>query len=168
MKVPSPLGLTRFLRSSDPLPTLVLGFLLGLLTAVCLPSAPSPTPTLLPFREATDVVLHWELPIFLAIALLGLCRLPILPRLVLLLRSLIWGYGSLRLFALVGRSVLYFQYVLGGGLTLIPLCCLTRLAVRTAKGTGRLQGSRLYDYLCRCLFYLGLVLLTLPLRLWGG
>ncbi|MBO5779129.1 MAG: hypothetical protein J6R82_06140 [Clostridia bacterium] len=168
MKVPSPLGLTRFLRSADPLPSLALGFGSGLLLAVFLALPPNPSLTLLPFREALEAVLHWELPIFLAIALLGLGRLPILPRLVLLLRSLIWGYGSLRIFVDVGQSFLYFQYVLGGGLTLIPLCCLTKLAVDTAQGTGSLHGPRLYDYLCRCLFYWGLVLSTLPLRLWGG
>lgn len=169
MKVPLTAKLSPILQRADPLPTLALGFLLGLILAIILPMASTPTAlTLLPLPAALTAAIGCELPIVAAIALFGLTRLPALPRLGLLYRSLVWGYGSLRMYVAAGRSFLYFQYVLGCGLTLLPLCCLTRVAIRTASGNGILRGPRLYDYLCRCLFYLGLVLLTLPLRLYGG
>ena len=170
MKVPLTAKLSRILRRADPLPSLALGFFLGLILAIFLPDSSSAGTALmpLPLWEALSAAIGYELPIISAIALAGLSRLPLLPRIPLLYRSLLWGYGSLRMYAAVGNSFLYFQYVLGCGLTLLPLCCLARMAIATAKGNGILCGPRLYDYLCRCLFYLGLVLLTLPLRLYGG
>lgn len=161
--------LARILRKADPLPVLAAGFLLGLILAVILPAdLPDAGLAPLPFGEALAAVIACEIPVAGVIALTGLTRLPALPRLPLLYRSLLWGYGSLRMYAAMGRSFLYFQYVLGCGLTMLPLCCMARVAIRCAGGNGILRGPRLYDYLCRCLFYLGLVLLTLPPRLYGG
>lgn len=161
--------LTRILQKADPLPAVAAGFFSGVILAVILPAhLPNAVLAPLPLGEALASAIACELPIAGAITLTGLTRLPSLPRLPLLYRSLLWGYGSLRMYAAMGQSFLYFQYVLGCGLTMLPLCCMTRVAIRCAGGNRILRGPRLYDYLCRSLFYLGLALLTLPLHLYGG
>ena len=160
--------LSRLCRRADPLPAVALGFLLGLTAASALPALSSAALTPLPIWEAMTAAIGCELSIVAAIAAAGLTRLPALPKIPLFYRSFLWGYGSLRMYTAVGQGLLYFQYVIGCGLTILPLCCLARVATRNAAGAGVLSGPRLYDYLCRCLFYLGLVLLTLPLRLYGG
>lgn len=157
--------LARLCRRADPLPAVAPGFLLGLTAASVLPALSSAALTPLPMIDALTAAIGCELPIVAAIAAAGLTRLPPLPKIPLLYRSFLWGYGSLRMYTAVGQSLLYFRYVIGCGLTMLPLCCLARIATRSAAGTGILGGSRLCEYLCRCLFYLGLVLLTLPLRL---
>ena len=169
MKVPFSHRLRQLVKKAQPLPLMMVGFVLGLILSALLSSDDSvPALAPLPLRSAFGAAVACELPVALAIALAGLTRLPQLPGLPLFCRSLWWGYGSLRMYASMGRSALYFQYALGNGLTLLPLCCMAKIAAECAQGYGPLRGSRLYDYLCRCLFYFGLVLLTLPLRLYGG
>ena len=161
--------LQRFLQKANPLPIPAAGFLLGLILWILLASADSVTELIpLPPRRAFAAAVSCELPIVGAIALAGLTRLPQLPGIPLFIRSLGWGYGSLQMYASMGSSFHYFQYVLGNGFTILPLCYLVKTATECAKGSEPLHGLRLYDYLCRCLFYCGLVLLTLPLKLYGG
>lgn len=167
MKVSLSSALRRVLRHADPLPALSLGYLIGLVlsaaVAKAFPALPVPSGSL-PFGKALTVLAASELPILGAIVFAGLTELPALSRLPIVYRGLLWGYGSLRVFLTVGRSTFYFRYVLGCGLTLLPFCCLARLAQERAEGRTALRGSGLFDYLCRCLFYWGLILLTLPLR----
>ncbi len=153
---------SRLLSRSDPLPCLLIGYLPGMLCALF---APVPAPlTPLPLRAAlADLLpsLLWVLPVM---AVAGLAGLPILARLPIFWHGFLYGYGSLQIYLATGGGALYFRYVSTAGSTLIFLCCLARLAISTASGKFPLRGSLRYDYLCRCLFYGGLILLSLPLR----
>ena len=51
-----------------------------------------------------------------------------------------------------------------GGATLFSLCCLARLSADFAKRPLSPAKDRTVAYLAGCLFYFGLILLTLPLR----
>ncbi|MBQ8287299.1 MAG: hypothetical protein IJX76_00825 [Clostridia bacterium] len=169
MKVSRLTALRRTLRLADPLPTLIVGYLFGLITAagavrsdfvgvsVAL-TARSPLPAL-------NAMLACELPIVLAALFAGTTRFPILCKVPVFYRSLLWGFGSLCFYLSAGQSLLYFRYVLATGATLLPLCCLARLSSELASASQTPAGPRLFDHFGRCLFYLGLILLTLPLRL---
>ena len=158
----------RLLHRAHPLPALASGFVTGLILALCLPQTDGFADlSLLPWSAAVKAIALCELPIAVAIAVTGITRLPALTNLPLFYRSLLWGYGSLSVFVCAGQSSLYFRYVLGCGLTLLPLCYMTRTAANTAASREFFSAHRWMDYLCRCLFYFGLVLLTIPLRLYG-
>lgn len=151
------------LRQADPLPILAVGYLLGLLTAIGATafgvSAPIGT-FARPSWGALAAIIAAELPVFGAAALIGFTAFPALARLPLFYRGILWGYGSLRIYLSVGQSFSYFQYVAATGLSLIPLCCMVRLTTESAA-----THLSLSEHLGRCLFYLGILLLTLPLRL---
>ncbi len=156
-------ALRRSLRQADPLPILAVGYLLGLLTAIGATafgvSAPIGT-SARPSWDALAAIASAELPVFGAAALIGFTAFPALARLPLFYRSVLWGYGSLRIYLSVGQSFSYFQYVAATGLSLIPLCCTVRLTAESSS--ARIPPT---EHLGRCLFYLGVLLLTLPLRL---
>lgn len=157
------LSLRRLLNSAYPLAHLCIGYLCGLALCRLLPT-PAEQLRALPFAQAFPELLAAELPIFCLATLAGVSRLPALSAIPLFFRSILWAYGSLSLYLSVGQSALYFSYVIGVGITLIPLCCLTRLAAKTASASGRLSRAELIDYLCRALFYGGLTLMILLLR----
>lgn len=157
-----------FLRKAFPLPYLAAGYLCGLSLSLLLGGESLAPLQALPFPASLTALLSVELPIWGLTALAGICRLPSLAALPLFYRSFLWGYGSLLLYLSAGQGALYFRYVVGVGITLIPLCCLTCLAAKTASAPGRLSRTALIDYLCRALFYWGLILLTLLLRTAGG
>lgn len=155
------------LRSADPLPVLAVGYLLGVLTAAASASAlpitasyAAPPSLLTAAREAAAC----ELPIFLLTALAGLTRFPHLPRIPVFLRSLLWGYGGLRIFLACGQSFSYFRFVLASGATLLSLCCTARLASDLAGKRTPPTGAHFSTYFGRCLFYWGIILLSLPMR----
>ncbi|MBQ7354669.1 MAG: hypothetical protein IJW62_04025 [Clostridia bacterium] len=154
------------LRSADPLPVLAIGYLLGVLTAACASTLPlaasyaAPPSLLTATREAAVC----ELPIFLMTVLAGLTRFSYLPRIPVFLRSLLWGYGGLRIFLTCGQSLSYFRYVLASGMTLLSLCCAARLASELAGKRSPPTGAHFSTYFGRCLFYWGIILLSIPLR----
>ncbi|MGM9647917.1 MAG: hypothetical protein ACI3YH_07295 [Eubacteriales bacterium] len=169
MKVSRLAALCRVLRQADPLPTLAVGYLFGLISAVGAVRfgfAQGGLPlTALPARVALYAMFRAEFPVVLAILLVGTTRHPLLCRLPILYRGLLWGYGSLTVYLSVGQSLFYFRYVLATGATLLPLCCLSRLSAELAGESGTPDSPRLFEHISRCLFYFGLILLTLPLRL---
>ncbi|MBQ8381599.1 MAG: hypothetical protein IJX47_00160 [Clostridia bacterium] len=169
MKVSRIPALRQAWRLADPLPVLALGYLLGLLSAAgavrsgligigSALTACSPLPAL-------NAMLACELPIILATLLAGITRFPSLCKVPVFYRSLLWGFGSLCFYLSAGQSLLYFRYVLASGATILPLCCLSRLSSELAGAAKAPTGARWLAHFGRCLFYLGLILLTLPLRL---
>ncbi len=167
MKVSLSASIRKILRSADPLPTLAIGYILGTITAAgavrCKAIAVlplSPLPCFTAFTAAVTCELH----LFLITVLAGITRVPTIARIPVLFRSLLWGYGSLRIYLTCGQSLPYFRYVLASGATLLSLCCLARLASDLADRASAPDGTRLFDYFGRCLFYWGVILLTIPLR----
>lgn len=170
-ETPTP-SITLTWKRAQPIPTLTLGYLLGMIIAFgfalakkgIVPDGIVP----LPFSQALAAYTALELPFWIACTLLGLCRLPGLTPLPVFFRSLLWGYSSLQIYLAAGKSILYFSFVLGSILTLLPLCCLTKLAEQTVTFRGPLTGSDFIRYLCQCLYYWGLTLIILILRSIAG
>lgn len=166
MKVSPYQKLCSILKTAEPLPILALGYLIGLLTATGAYSANIPTWSIvaLPFRSACTAAVSCEFPLFFATLFCGLTRFPMLAQLPVFCRSLLWGYGSLRIYSCYGAGLPYFRYVTVSGASLFSLCCLARLASDFAHKASDPTHQQLFDYFRRSLFYWGLILLTIPLR----
>lgn len=160
--------LRAILATADPLPALTVGYLIGLLvawSACCMNRIEFGIPLrALPFFSAMNAMIACELPIALCVFLAGLARFPRLCQLPILYRSLLWSYGSVRVYLSADQGFAYFRYVIAGGATLFSLCCLARLSADFAKRPLSPAKDRTVAYLAGCLFYFGLILLTLPLR----
>ena len=156
------------LRTAFPLPALLAGYLLGLLFCFWeILSAPPSSPILLrpqtlwaAFADYTAL----ELPFWIVCTLLGFFKLPESAALPVLGRAILFGYGSLQVYLSAGKGLLYFLYVLGNVLTLLPLCCVAKLAMKQSAICKRLTGNDPVRYLFRCLYYWGLTLIILFLR----
>ena len=163
--------ITRFkdlLQAAAPLPMLALGYLMGLLLALVaigmrLVPLGAP-PESISFFAALNRQIACELPIAMLICTAGLARFPRLCQLLLCYRSLLWSYGSVCIYWSKGQGFSYFCYVISVGATLFSFCCLTRLATEFAKRPPADSMDQTVTYLGGCLFYFGLILLTLPLR----
>ncbi len=169
MKQATPTRLGPILRRADPLPYLLSGYLIGLLLSAlrCLEQTAIAPPLPLSASSlsvALEQMWRVELPIILAVVAASATRYPLLCRIPVCWRGLLFGYGSLQIYWAVGRSALYFRYVLASCALLLPLCCLARLSARLAASHERPGRQRLVRHMAICLFYIGLILLTLPLR----
>ena len=156
------------LRTAEPIPTLLLGYLCGLFCSFLhtVGTKSSPTWTLSPLLvgDAFFVLAAAELPFFAFCVLSGFCKFPRLSLCPILLRSFVWGYGSFTVYLGAGKSILYFLYVWGCTLTLLPLACLAKLAMRYAAPLRRTAWSDHLRYLYQCLYYWGLTLILLFIR----
>ena len=156
------------LRNAEPIPTILLGYLCGLLLsflrAVRTDFSPAWELSPLSVGDAFFALAAAELPFWVFCTLSGFCKFPRLPLCPILLRSFIWGHGSFTVCLVAGKGSLYVLYVLGCTLTLLPLACLSKLAMRYAasgKGSGWSDHLR---YLYQCLYYWGLTLIILFIR----
>lgn len=156
------------LRKAQPIPAIALGYLWGLLFCFLYCSqAGVPTEWTLSFQSVKETFFALaaaELPFFLYCTLWGFCKFPHLTLLPVLLRSFLWGYGSITVYLAANQRILYFLYVIGCALTLLPLACLAKLSMNYSASARRLTGSDHLRYLCQCLYYWGLTLILLFFR----
>ena len=156
------------LRKAEPIPAILLGYLCGLLWSFLHTLWTKPTLSWelspLPFGDGFYALAAAELPFWMLCTLSGFGKFPRLPLCPILLRSFVWGLGSFTVCLAAGKSALYVLYVLGGALTLLPLACLAKLAMRYAASGKRLGWGDHLRYLYQCLYYWGLTLILLFIR----
>lgn len=161
------------LRRWYPLPEAFVGYLFGILTALCSLDDLTALYRPLPLKEALPEALTAELPFWFAAALLALIR-PVIAggRLLVFLKAATCGYGALMLLSGGYPSFDYFRYVALSLLTTALYVCLIRQAAdlfgnRQCPDKGK-AGLLICDYLIRSLFYFGSALLLLPLKYFTG
>ena len=156
------------LRTAEPIPTILLGYLCGLLWSffhtVWTKSSPTWELSPLSIGDGFYALAAAELPLWVFCTLSGFGKFPRLSLCPILLRSFVWGHGSFIICLTAGKSVLYVLYVLGCALSLLPLACLAKLAMRYAASVRRLGWSDHLRYLYQCLYYWGLTLIILFIR----
>ena len=156
------------LRKAEPLPALALGYLWGLLFCFLrFPSRGDPLPwSIAPqsVENAFYALASAELPFFVFCTLSGFGKFPRLPLVRVLLRSFLWGYGSFTVYLGTDQRILYFLYVIGCALTLLPLACLAKLSMNYSASARRLTWSDHLRYLYQCLYFWGLTLIILFFR----
>lgn len=172
MKESTVASIARRFERAEPIPTVTLGYLLGLFLSFgfAFSSQDASLQKIVPlsFLSAISAYTAAELPFWIACTLSGFCRLPRVTALPVFFRSLLWGYSSLPVYLAVGKGILYFTFVVGSSLTLLPLCCLTKLAEKTASSPKMPSGRDHFRYLCQCLYFWGLTLILLLLRSIAG
>ena len=160
------------LRKSQPIPAIVLGYLWGLLFCFLrfhregVPFSWSLAP--LSVRDAFTALAVTELPFFMLCTLSGFGKFPRLPLVPVLLRSFLWGCGSFTVYLGTNQRILYFLYVIGCTLTLLPLACLTKLSMGYSESPKRQNWSDHLRYLYQCLYFWGLTLIILFFRSLAG
>ena len=163
-----PFSLLAKLRAAQPIPSLLTGYLCGLLWSFLhiLWTKFSPSWELSPLSvgDAFFALCATEFPFTVFCALSGFTKFPRLPLCPVLLRSFLWGYGSFTVCLAAGKSNLYVLYVLGCALTLLPLACLSKWAMRYAASPRRPSWSDHLRYLYQCLYFWGLTLILLFIR----
>ncbi len=156
------------LKQAEPLPALIFGYLWGVLFSFIHSLATDFTPSWslhpTPIWNAFLASAATEIPFWALCTLLGFCQFPRLSLLPILFRSFLWGYGSFQVYLAAGKSTLYFLYVWGCALTLLPLACLTKLSMFHSASPKRLTGSDHLRYLYQCLYFWGLTIIILLFR----
>ncbi len=165
--------LNALLRRWYPLPEAFIGYLFGILTALCSLDGLTALYRPLPLKEALPEALTAELPFWFAAALLALIR-PVVAggRLLVFLKAATCGHGALMLLSGSYPSFDYFRYVALSLLITALYLCLIRQAADLFDNRSRsdqgMAWQSVCDYLIRSLFYFGSALLLLPLKYFTG
>ena len=156
------------LQRSAPIPSLLAGYIAGLLFSLFLVLSHQSTPPFLlrpaPLRTAFRDFAFTELPFWIACTVAGFCRFSGFASIPVWIRGFLFGYASLPIYLYADRELTYFFFVTGSALALLPLCCVAKLAQRQSCYCGPQNGKDHLRYLFRCLYYWGLTLIILFIR----